>query len=72
MLALRHDQASTVLMLANVGREDVAIELPDDNFGPLTDLLADSHYDDPVDAPRRLTLKGYGYRWLCPKAHVFG
>jgi len=61
-----------VLMLANLGSDEVTIDLPDDHFGRLTDLLADSRYDDPMEKPRRLTLRGYGYRWLCPKEHVFG
>jgi maltose alpha-D-glucosyltransferase / alpha-amylase len=72
VLALRHGEKRAVLMLANLGADDVEVEVQDGGFSDLVDLLSDDRYEAPQEKPLRLRLKGYGYRWLRSREDLFG
>jgi len=69
VLALRHElDGVAVLTLANLGPKDVEFVIHDEDCQELTDIMADSPYDPPAGHPARMRLRGYGYRWLRPRA----
>ncbi|WP_313026294.1 alpha-amylase family protein [Pseudomonas lopnurensis] len=72
VFAVRHDDGSTVLMLANLSPDEVTLEIADEDLQDMLDVLADSDYEQPQGHPLRLRLAGYGYRWLRRKQHLFG
>jgi len=72
VFAIRHDNDSTVLMLANLADREVEVEIADDDLQDMVDVLADSDYEQPHGSPLRLRLTGYGYRWLRRKQQLFG
>ncbi len=72
VFAVRHDDDSTVLMLANLADQEVTVEVHDRDLEDFVDLLADTDYEQPKGHPLKLHLGPYGYRWLRRKQHLFG
>jgi maltose alpha-D-glucosyltransferase/alpha-amylase len=72
VFAIRHDNDSTLLMLANLAPDDVEVQLSDADLTDFVDILADSQYEPPTGCPLRLHLRGYGYRWLRRRQKLFG
>ncbi len=72
VFAIRHDNDSTMLMLANLADREVEVEIADDDLQDMVDVLADSDYEQPHGSPLRIRLTGYGYRWLRRKQQLFG
>lgn len=61
------DGGSTVVCVANLGREPVEFELREDDIEALVDVLRDRDYPEPTGRPPRIALGPYGYRWLRSK-----
>lgn len=72
VLALRYDNGSTVLMLANLGDRDVEVTVEEDDLHDLVDILDDCEYPRPQGRPLVVQLRGYGYRWMRRKEELFG
>ncbi|MFC3607986.1 alpha-amylase family protein [Stutzerimonas tarimensis] len=72
VFAIRHDNNSTVLMLANLSAEETTVEVHEEDLQEMVDILADCDYEPPQGHPLRLRLAGYGYRWLRHKERLFG
>lgn len=73
VMALRHDDGKrSTLMLANLRDEPVEVRIADEDFVDLVDLLADETYEPPQGKPLRVSLNGYGWRWLCRREELFG
>ncbi|MGY8526179.1 alpha-amylase family protein [Paracidovorax citrulli] len=68
VLALRHElDGKVVFTFANLSAKDVAITLPDVPLDELRDVLADGPYpreEREGKSGGKLSLRGYGYRWL--------
>jgi maltose alpha-D-glucosyltransferase/alpha-amylase len=73
VVALRHEgeREGVVVTLVNLADEDVKVDIPDEDLHDLVDVLADGDYPSDEDDRPSLRLKGYGYRWLRPRAIVF-
>jgi maltose alpha-D-glucosyltransferase / alpha-amylase len=72
VLGLRHDtDTACVVMLANLGPDDVEVTIADDDLEGLVDVLADDRYPTPDVSRPRINLRGYGYRWLRPSEQLF-
>lgn len=66
VLCLLHEADGRRLFAAvNLSPDEVTFDLPEAALGNyLVDVLADSEYGDRGEVRDRLTLRGYGYRWL--------
>jgi maltose alpha-D-glucosyltransferase/alpha-amylase len=73
VFALRYDlEGAAVVMLANLSRDGVEIDLPVEDLEDLVDLLADGDYPALAKDETKVELRGYGYRWLRPRKDMFG
>ncbi len=73
VLALRHDlEDMTSVTFVNLGPDEVAFRIRDDDLDDLVDLLADEQYPSNGEHGPGLTLNGYGYRWMRPRQRLFG
>jgi maltose alpha-D-glucosyltransferase/alpha-amylase len=65
VFAIRHAGESTTVMLANLSRQTVTLELAmSKQLLGYEQVLADSAYPSTVSESRALTLNGFGYRWF--------
>ncbi|MCM5679684.1 alpha-amylase family protein [Schlegelella sp. S2-27] len=72
VLALRYDNGSSVLMLANLSDHEVEVTVEEDDLHDLVDILDDVEYPRPKGRPLVVQLRGYGYRWMRRKEELFG
>jgi maltose alpha-D-glucosyltransferase/alpha-amylase len=72
VFAIRYDNDSTVLMLANLADKEVKVVIDEDDLEDFVDILADREYEQAQKRPLRLCLGPYGYRWMRSKQHIFG
>lgn len=72
VFAIRYDGASTLLMLANLSKEEIEVQVEESDLQDFADILADSLYEQSQGHPLRLRLRGYGYRWLRRRQQLFG
>jgi maltose alpha-D-glucosyltransferase / alpha-amylase len=69
VLGLRYEDPEhglVLLVLANLGAEDLTLAVREDDLDAFVDVLCDAPY--PGAPLRALPLRGYGYRWLRCKA----
>jgi maltose alpha-D-glucosyltransferase/alpha-amylase len=65
IFAIRHVGESTTIMLANLSRQPVTLELAmNGELRGFEQIMADSAYPFPATDEVALTLKGFGYRWF--------
>lgn len=65
VLALRYaGDGVALLTVVNLSAEEQTFQIPDLDLSDFVDILADGGYPSPGDDPAKLSLQGYGYRWL--------
>lgn len=65
VFAMRHIGESTTIVLVNLSRQPVTLELTmTQQLQGFEQILADSYYPSPISENTALTLNGFGYRWF--------
>lgn len=67
VFGVRYDEPETgsiAVLLTNLAPEPVAFDLDEPDLHSLVDVLSDRPYPAVAGRPLRISIDGYGYRWL--------